>query len=258
MPEFYPGPPSGVPVHHLEPAGSRRRRAARGPGLPAEAGDAGGCGARRRSGARARPADGEPLEVFGLEEGLRILLLAGREALPAEAGREPRRSIASVSDSIPQPVWWMTIHSRVPSSLHEITSERIASLLARPPALRRICASPSRRPAMPRVQARVHAGQDAEPAHGRRRELALLAEVRRVVGVRRQNGVQDLAHREADLTRCGARRWGRPRAPAAKDSPDHASLGRRDASRTPAIASRSRSQRVRSCVSFLRPAVVRR
>src|SRR5512141_1504961 len=41
----------------------------------------------------------------------------------------------------------MTNHSRVPSSLWEITSDRIASSLARPPALRMTCASPSARPA---------------------------------------------------------------------------------------------------------------
>src|SRR5215831_5172040 len=41
----------------------------------------------------------------------------------------------------------MTNHSRVPSSLVEITSERIASSVARPPALRITWASPSARPA---------------------------------------------------------------------------------------------------------------
>src|SRR5262245_50771391 len=41
----------------------------------------------------------------------------------------------------------MTNHSRVPSSLYEITSDRIASSLARPPALRMTCASPSLSPA---------------------------------------------------------------------------------------------------------------
>jgi hypothetical protein len=48
---------------------------------------------------------------------------------------------------MPQLVWWMTNHSRVPSSLWEITSERIASSLARPPAFRITWASPSARPA---------------------------------------------------------------------------------------------------------------
>src|SRR5215472_299818 len=41
----------------------------------------------------------------------------------------------------------MTKHSRVPSSLYEITSDRMASSLARPPAFRITCASPSARPA---------------------------------------------------------------------------------------------------------------
>ena len=52
-----------------------------------------------------------------------------------------------VKNSIPQSVWWMTNHSAVPSSLYEMTSERIASSLARPPALRMTWASPSSRPA---------------------------------------------------------------------------------------------------------------
>ena len=41
---------------------------------------------------------------------------------------------SSVKISMPQLVWWMTNHSPVPCSLWEITSERIASSLARPPA----------------------------------------------------------------------------------------------------------------------------
>src|ERR1700730_687097 len=41
----------------------------------------------------------------------------------------------------------MTNHSRVPRSLYEITSDRIASSLARPPALRITWASPSAKPA---------------------------------------------------------------------------------------------------------------
>src|SRR6266446_4462762 len=57
------------------------------------------------------------------------------------------RMRASVKNSIPQLVWWMTNHSRVPRSLYEITSERMASSLARPPALRMTCASPWLSPA---------------------------------------------------------------------------------------------------------------
>ena len=43
---------------------------------------------------------------------------------------------SSVKNSIPQLVWWMTNHSLVPSSLYEMTRERMASSLARPPAFR--------------------------------------------------------------------------------------------------------------------------
>src|SRR6516162_10450714 len=41
----------------------------------------------------------------------------------------------------------MTNHSRVPRSLYEITNDRMASSLARPPAFRITWASPSARPA---------------------------------------------------------------------------------------------------------------
>src|SRR5882724_4543768 len=51
-------------------------------------------------------------------------------AVPRLCARRPRMT-SSVKVSMPQLVWWMTNHSRVPSSLWEITSERIASLLAR-------------------------------------------------------------------------------------------------------------------------------
>src|SRR5262244_663561 len=55
--------------------------------------------------------------------------------------------ISSENVSMPQLVWWMTNHSLVPSSLCEITSERMASSVARPPALRITWASPSASPA---------------------------------------------------------------------------------------------------------------
>ena len=64
--------------------------------------------------------------------------------------------ISSVNSSMPQFVWWMTNHSRVPRSLYDMTSERSASSLARPPAFRMTCASPSRRPAS-------FAGRSARP-----------------------------------------------------------------------------------------------
>src|SRR6476620_1096391 len=54
---------------------------------------------------------------------------------------------SSVNSSIPQLVWWMTNHSRVPSNLCEMTRERMASSVARPPAFRMTWASPSDRPA---------------------------------------------------------------------------------------------------------------
>ena len=60
---------------------------------------------------------------------------------------------------MPQLVWWMTNHSLVPSSLKEITRERIASSLARPPALRITCAG-------------VHTGQDGEAAGRREGQFA--------------------------------------------------------------------------------------
>lgn len=46
-----------------------------------------------------------------------------------------------VKSSMPQPVWCTTNHSLVPSSLCEMTRERMASSVARPPALRMTCAS---------------------------------------------------------------------------------------------------------------------
>jgi hypothetical protein len=61
--------------------------------------------------------------------------------------RNSPRMMSSVKVSMPQSLWWITNHSLVPRSLWEMTSERIASSLARPPALRITCASPSRKPA---------------------------------------------------------------------------------------------------------------
>jgi len=53
---------------------------------------------------------------------------------------------ASWNVSIPQPVCSMTITSSVPRSCWLITSDRRASSVASPPALRMMCASPVRRP----------------------------------------------------------------------------------------------------------------
>src|ERR1700731_721474 len=52
-----------------------------------------------------------------------------------------------VNSRIPQSVWGTTNHSRVPRSLYEITRDRMASSLARPPAFRITWAAPSARPA---------------------------------------------------------------------------------------------------------------
>ena len=84
---------------------------------------------------------------------------------------------SSLKNSMPQFVWWTTNHSRVPSSLYEMTSDRIASSLARPPALRITWASPSLNPAyFGRIETGVHAREDGEPARGRQRQLSLGAE----------------------------------------------------------------------------------
>ena len=47
---------------------------------------------------------------------------------------------SDVKNSMPQLVWWQTNHSVVPSSLCEMTKLRMASSVARPPALRMTCA----------------------------------------------------------------------------------------------------------------------
>ncbi len=88
------------------------------------------------------------------------------------------RITSSVKSSMPQSVWWTTNHSSVPSSLWEITSERMASSLARPPALRITWASPSLRPAnlagssRASMQVRI-----AKRRAGGKGKLALLAEI---------------------------------------------------------------------------------
>ena len=47
---------------------------------------------------------------------------------------------------MPQSVWWIRMISVVPSRRWEITSERMASSLITPPALRMTWASPSSKP----------------------------------------------------------------------------------------------------------------
>src|SRR5262249_17231908 len=90
----------------------------------------------------------------------------------------------------------MTNHSRVPSSLVEITSERIASSVARPPALRITWASPSARPA---YLAGIHAGQDGKSPRGRHGELAPVAETGRIGFVSGEHFLQDRSHDESLL-----------------------------------------------------------
>jgi len=89
----------------------------------------------------------------------------------------------------------MTNHSLVPSSLCEITSERIASSLARPPALRMTWASPSARPAS--LAGSIRASMQvrmAKPRAGGKRELALVAELVGVAVVGAEHFIEDLGH----------------------------------------------------------------
>ena len=95
-------------------------------------------------------ADRQPVDIGGrVRSGTRahveepvLAERGGLEAVREEAGDHVVRE-----ESMPQSVWWMTNHSLVPSSLYEITRERIASSDALPPALRITCASPSLSPA---------------------------------------------------------------------------------------------------------------
>src|SRR6266852_478169 len=71
------------------------------------------------------------------------------KASSRNAGRMPVSSSiwaltsSSLNVSMPQSVWWIRMTSSVPSSRCEIVSERIASVVATPPALRKTWASPS-------------------------------------------------------------------------------------------------------------------
>jgi len=67
-------------------------------------------------------------------------------ALAPVAALSVRRMSSLLTVPIPQSVWWITMHSRVPSSCVEMTIDRSASSLARPPALRTTCASPTSSP----------------------------------------------------------------------------------------------------------------
>ena len=56
---------------------------------------------------------------------------------------------SSLKVSMPHSVWWMRTISSVPSSRCEMASERMASSVTTPPALRMTWASPSPRPSAP-------------------------------------------------------------------------------------------------------------
>jgi hypothetical protein len=65
-----------------------------------------------------------PSPCFGFDQALPSNLAVSK----LSASKSPITS--SVKSSIPQLVWWMTNHSRVPSNLCEMTSERMASSVA--------------------------------------------------------------------------------------------------------------------------------
>ncbi len=75
-------------------------------------------------------------------------------ASAAHGGRMPvsssmaRRNSSSLNVSMPHSVWWISTISVVPRSRWLIASERIASSVTAPPALRITCASPSLRPSI--------------------------------------------------------------------------------------------------------------
>ena len=71
--------------------------------------------------------------------------------------------------------------------LCEMTNERMASSLARPPALRITWASLSLRPAYWRIEPCVHAGQNREAASGGQRSFSLVAEISRIGLVGREH-----------------------------------------------------------------------
>src|SRR5262245_5116476 len=97
----------------------------------------------------------------------------------AKSGRLPTSysiwssTALSEKSSIPQPVWWISTISSVPSSRWLMTSERIASSVTTPPALRMTWASPgsrpraragSRRASMQASTATLRAGRPGAPA----------------------------------------------------------------------------------------------
>ena len=115
-------------------------------------------------------------EGAGLDPGDRLadVLVGVGERLQRRTGggcRSRRGSCAFTSSSVnvtmPQSVWWMRMISRVPSRRWEIASERIASSVTTPPALRMTWASPSLQAKNAvDVEAGVHAGEDRDRRPG--------------------------------------------------------------------------------------------
>ena len=102
---------------------------------------------------------------------------------------------SSVKVSMPQLVWWMTNHSRVPSSLWEITSERIASLLARPPAFPdHVGVALGQAGELRRVEPGVHAREDRKPPGGWHGELTLVAKPGGIGAVGSEHFIEHVCH----------------------------------------------------------------
>ena len=84
---------------------------------------------------------------------------------------------SSVKNSMPQLVWWMTNHSRVPEQLvgdHERADGVVAGPAARVADDVRVTLAEAG--VIGGVEAGVHAGQDGEPAGRGEGEFALVAE----------------------------------------------------------------------------------
>ena len=117
---------------------------------------------------RVGPDPGDLLAQVRLELGERVEREV--DVLPVRSTRS-RWTSASWNVSIPQPVCSMTMTSSVPRSCWLITRERIASSVARPPALRMMWASPLRRPRTSSTVSRASMqASTARLASGRERE----------------------------------------------------------------------------------------
>jgi hypothetical protein len=85
----------------------------------------------------------------------------------------------------------MTNHSRVPSSLCEMIKDRIASSVARPPALRMTCVAFRKSRIFRGIEPRVHAGEDCELSSWRQGELPLLPKLTDIDLIGRDDLVDD-------------------------------------------------------------------